>query len=51
MKKLDELFQVKYQINLGLSGMTDESFCLYLKQLFNQEKKSILLVTSLNYFN
>ena len=46
MKKLDELFQVKYQTNLGLSGMTDESFCLYLKQLFNQEKKSILLVTS-----
>ena len=46
MKKLDELFQVKYQTNLGLSGMTDESFCLYLKQLLNQEKKSILLVTS-----
>ena len=44
MKKLDELFQVKYQT--GLSGMTDESFCLYLKQLLNQEKKSILLVTS-----
>ena len=31
MKKLDELFQIKYQANLGLSGMTDESFCLYLK--------------------
>ena len=46
MKKLDELFQVKYQTNLGLSGMTDESFCLYLKQLLKKKKKSILLVTS-----
>ncbi len=46
MKKLNEIFNLTYQDNLGLSGMTDESFCLYLNELFEKEKRSILITTA-----
>ena len=46
MNKLDELFNIKYQENLGLSGLTDESFCLLISNLFSKEKRGTLIVTS-----
>ena len=46
MKNLYDLFNVKYQDNLGLSGLTDESFCLYLESLLRKENRSILVITS-----
>lgn len=46
MKKLCDLFNVKYQDNIGLSGLTDESFCLYLLELLKKEDRSILLLTN-----
>ena len=45
MKDLNDLFKIKYQENLGLSGLTDESFCLLVKELFVKENKSILIIT------
>ena len=45
MNNLFDIFNIKYQDNLGLSGMTDESFCLYALELFQKENKNILIVT------
>lgn len=44
MNNLFDMFKIKYQENLGLSGMTDESFCLYVNKLYQEEKKGILIV-------
>ena len=46
MKRIDELFIPIKNENIGLSGLTDESFCLYLDSLARKTDKSILLVTS-----
>ncbi len=46
MNKLFDLFNISYQENLGLSGMTDESFCLSLLKTFQEEKRSIVVVTA-----
>ena len=46
MNNLFDLFNIKYQDNLGLSGMTDESFCLLTYELFKKENRSILIVAS-----
>ena len=45
MNNINQLFNIKYQDNLGLSGMTDESFCLYILELFKKEKRGILIIT------
>ncbi len=45
MNSLFDLFNIKYKDNLGLSGMTDESFCLYLNNLLQKEDRNILIVT------
>lgn len=45
MKSIFNLFNIKYQDNLGLSGFTDESFCLYIYELFIKENRSILITT------
>ncbi len=45
MNNLFSLFNIEYKENLGLSGMTDESFCLYLLGLFKKSSKSILVIT------
>ncbi len=44
MNNLFDIFKIKYQENLGLSGMTDESFCLYLNKLYKEEKRGIIVV-------
>ncbi|MBQ8472499.1 MAG: transcription-repair coupling factor [Bacilli bacterium] len=46
MNNLFNMFNIKYQDNLGLSGLTDESFCLLVEELFRKEKQSILIVCS-----
>jgi len=45
MKKISDLFNIKYEDNLGLTGLTDESFCLLINEWFIKENKSILIVT------
>ena len=45
MKNIYEILNVKYQKNLGLSGLTDESFCLLVASIKEKEKKGILIVT------
>ena len=45
MNKLSELFNIKYQENLGLSGLTDESFCLLVSNMVDKENKGTLIVT------
>ena len=45
MTSLNDLFNIKYQENIGLSGLTDESFCLLVNELFEKENKSILILT------
>ena len=45
MNNLFDIFKIKYQENLGLSGMTDESFCLYVNNLLKTENRGILIVT------
>lgn len=42
---LNNLFNAEYIQNAGLSGLTDESFCLYVNELFQKSDKSILIVT------
>ena len=35
----------KYENNIGLLNVTDEFFALYIKKIFNEEQKGILVVT------
>ena len=59
MTSIANLFNIKYQENLGLSGLTDESFCLLVSNLKEKEQRGVLIVTStltdannlLNIFN
>ncbi len=46
MHNLFDLFNVVEENNVGLSGMTDESFCLWLVKKFKSSKKGILVLTS-----
>ena len=45
MKLLNNIFKATYQNNVGLSGMTDESFSLYIHELYQKEDRGILIVT------
>ena len=45
MKKLDDLFNIDYKENLGLSGLTDESFSVLVSNWFGRYNKGILIVT------
>lgn len=45
MKNLYDLFNIKYHDNLGLSGLTDESFAVLSLSWFKKYNKSILIVT------
>ena len=45
MNNIYDLFNIKYQENLGLTGLTDESFCLLASSWFKKEDKNILIVT------
>ena len=44
MNNLFDIFTINYQENLGLSGMTDESFCLYVNKLYEEKKQGILVL-------
>ena len=39
MKLLNNIFETTYQNNVGLSGMTDESFSLYINNLYQKENR------------
>ena len=45
MNSLLNIFDISYHENLGLSGLTDESFCLLVESWFLKENKDILIVT------
>ena len=45
MKKLNDIFKIKYKENIGLSGLTDESFSLLIDNWFKENNKDILIVT------
>ncbi len=45
MKNLFNIFNIKYEENIGLTGLTDESFCLLVESWFQEYNKSILIVT------
>lgn len=42
----DNLIKVDLQKNMGLSGMTDEFFCVYLNNILKQQNKGILVVVN-----
>ncbi|MBR3660381.1 MAG: transcription-repair coupling factor [Bacilli bacterium] len=45
MKKLYDLFNIEYRENLGLSGLSDESFSVLALSWFEKYNKSLLIVT------
>ena len=45
MDIFDKLFDFEYKNNTGLVNLTGEFFALYLKRIFNREKRGILVVT------
>ena len=46
MHNLFDIFNIKQEENVGLSGMTDESFCLWLVKKLKTSNKGILVLTS-----
>ncbi len=41
-----DLFNVNYNLdNIALKGMNDTSFCLYINQIFNENKNNLLIIT------
>lgn len=49
MDFIDNLITIHNENKIGLSGVTDEFFCLYINKLFNEKKQSILILTSTLY--
>ena len=45
MNIIDNLFTINFKNNIGLNGLTDESFCIYINEVFNSQDKSILILT------
>ena len=45
MNLLDDLIDIKYDKKIGLVGLTDEFFSLYINKLLNDTKRDILIVT------
>ena len=45
MNIIDNLFTINFKNNIGLKGLTDESFCIYINEVFNSQDKSILILT------
>ena len=45
MNIFDNLFTIDKIKNIGLKGMTDESFCVYINKLFKEKNRSILILT------
>lgn len=49
MNVLTDLFKTYSNNNIGLKGLTDESFCLYINKIFQEQDKSILILTPTIY--
>ena len=47
MNVFDKILNIDYEKGMGISGVTDEFFCVYLSKL--SKKKNILLVVSSLY--
>ena len=45
MNSIYNFFDIHYQENLGLTGLTDESFCLLISSLVKRENRGTLIVT------
>ena len=45
MNIFNKLFNFEYENNIGLINLTGDFFALYIKKIFEQEKKGILIVT------
>ena len=45
MDYLNNLFKIENKKNIGLKGLTDESFCVYVYDYFSKNDKSIVIVT------
>ena len=46
MNFLDKFIQVDVKKNMGIVGVTDEFFCVYLSRILKKEKKNILVVVN-----
>ena len=46
MNFLDNFIQVDVKKNMGIVGVTDEFFCVYLSKILKKEKKNILVVVN-----
>ena len=46
MDLFDKIIDIKNEKNMGLYGMTDEFFCVYVSKLFKNNKENILIMTS-----
>ena len=46
MKLFDDLIKINIKKNIGIVGLTDEFFCVYLNSLLIQKKKNILVVVN-----
>ncbi len=49
MNLLNDLISIKDEKKVGLVGLNDEFFSLYINKLFNEQNKNILIVTSTLY--
>ena len=46
MKLTKDLYKIDYDLhNIALKGLNDTSFCLYVNEIFEKEKKNIIIVT------
>ena len=46
MDLFDKIIDIKCEKNMGLCGMTDEFFCIYISKLFKTKNDNILILTS-----
>ncbi len=46
MKLFDQFVSVDIKKNMGIAGLTDEFFCVYLNNLYEQYKKNLLVVVN-----
>jgi len=49
MNVITDLFTTYSNNNVGLKGLTDESFCLYINKVFQEQNKSIIILTPTIY--
>ena len=49
MKIFEKLINSNYQNNSGITGITDEFFCVYLYELLKKQNKNILVVVNSLY--